>query len=103
MIRPVFGDVNTATSELLPEHKSAASRHLKIYPNPATTHFTVEWDSAAERLQALMIVNAHSGQIVKTIRDVEYSSVIEVDNLAAGAYIIMSPSTGENAKLLIIK
>ena len=103
MIRPVFGDVKTAISELAPERMSAAPKHLKIYPNPATTHFTIEWKSDADRLQTLMIANARSGQIVKTIRNVEYSSVIDVDDLAAGAYIIMSPSTSESAKLLIIK
>ncbi|MCR5455273.1 MAG: T9SS type A sorting domain-containing protein [Bacteroidales bacterium] len=103
MIRPVFADIKTATSELTPGQQIITPKRLKIYPNPASTHFTVEWGKDTDILRTLMIINARSGQVVKTIRDVEYSSIINTDDIPAGAYIIMSPSTGESAKILIIK
>ena len=52
---------------------------------------------------ALMIVNARSGQVIKTIRNVEDGGTVYLDDLAAGAYIAVSPSTGASAKFLIIK
>jgi hypothetical protein len=101
MIRPVFGDVKTATSELGAAHQSVPKKHLHIYPNPASTDITVEWGSGARK--TLAIINARSGQILKTMRDVEDAAVISLDGIPAGSYIIMSPSTGESAKFLIIK
>ena len=103
MIRPVFGDVKTAISELGTPHQ-LTSKNLKIYPNPATDYITVE--SGAEysgKPLTLMIVNARNGQVVKTLRDVEDGGEIAVDYLAAGAYIMVSPTTGASAKFLIIK
>jgi hypothetical protein len=100
MIRPVFGDVPTAVSELLPEYQ-LASKNLKIYPNPATDYITVESDSG--KPLTLMIVNARNGQVVKTISNVEDGGIVYLDDLAAGAYIAITPSTGASAKFLIIK
>ncbi|MBQ5551224.1 MAG: T9SS type A sorting domain-containing protein, partial [Bacteroidales bacterium] len=100
MIRPVFGDVPTAVTELLPEYQ-LASKNLKIYPNPATDYITVESDSG--KPLTLMIVNARNGQVVKTISNVEDGGIVYLDDLAAGAYIAITPSTGASAKFLIIK
>ncbi|MBR2104972.1 MAG: T9SS type A sorting domain-containing protein [Bacteroidales bacterium] len=102
MIRPVFGDVKTATSELLPAHQ-LTSKKLKIYPNPATDYITVESGTDSGKPLILMIVNARSGQVIKTIRNVEDGGTVYLDDLAAGAYIAVSPSTGASAKFLIIK
>jgi hypothetical protein len=50
-----------------------------------------------------MIVNARNGQVVKTISDVEDGGTVYLDDIAAGAYIMVSPLTGASAKFLIIK
>lgn len=103
MIRPVFGDIKTAISEHTHRKQLGTQKHLKIYPNPATTHFTVDWDANTDKLHNIIIINAQTGQITKTINDVEKSSFISTDDIPAGTYIIKAPFTGENAKILIIK
>lgn len=102
MIRPVFGDVKTAVSELEPDGR-LLSKKLRIYPNPATDYITVETGTDSGKPLSLMIVNARSGQVVKTIRNVEDGGTVYLDDIAAGAYIVVSPTTGASAKLLITK
>lgn len=101
MIRPAFGDIKTAVPEL--PTARAAARKLVLYPNPASTYVNVETEDGREQSLTLMIINARSGQVIKTVRDISAPGILDVDDIPAGAYIVVSPATGEKAKLLIIK
>ncbi len=104
MIRPSFGDIKTAISDIYPSTRTASAKpRMKVYPNPATTFINVEYDTDFDKPSPIMIINARTGQIIRTIRDIEIPAIIDVGDIPAGAYIISSPATGASAKLLITK
>jgi len=72
---------------------------LKIYPNPALNHFTLE---AAERIERYTIYSTH-GAIVKQ-STVTNDFQVQIDNLASGAYfIVVTTAKGVARKQFIVR
>ena len=72
---------------------------LKIYPNPALNHFTLE---AAERIERYTIYSTH-GAIVKQAT-VTNDFRVQIDNLASGAYfIVVTTAKGVARKQFIVR
>lgn len=66
---------------------------VKIYPNPASTNFTVKVDESAE---AYMTVLAITGtQVMETVR-VEGSYTVDVTNWSAGVYFVQVTTNGKS-------
>jgi len=72
---------------------------LKIYPNPALNHFTLE---AAERIERYTIYSTH-GAIVKQ-STVTNDFQVQIDNLASGSYfIVVTTAKGVARKQFIVR
>jgi len=72
---------------------------LKIYPNPALNHFTLE---AAERIERYTIYSTH-GAVVKQAT-VTNDFQVQIDNLASGAYfIVVTTAKGVARKQFIVR
>ena len=72
---------------------------LKIYPNPALNHFTLE---AAERIERYTIYSTH-GAIVKQ-STVTNDFQVQIENLASGSYfIVVTTAKGVARKQFIVR
>ena len=56
---------------------------INIFPNPATENLTIETTEKA----TIEILNI-AGQIIKTINTTDKQTIINVENLSSGVYII---------------
>lgn len=78
---------------------------LKIYPNPAQSHFTIAFSNTSNHYQLISIYNAH-GQIIYTKNQPKiYSShTISCNNWLPGSYTIkiVSKTSTINKKILIL-
>ena len=90
---------NLSASNPNAANASEAIVDLKIYPNPALNHFTLE---AAERIERYTIYSTH-GAIVKQAT-VTNDFRVQIDNLASGAYfIVVTTAKGVARKQFIVR
>ncbi|MCG8581564.1 MAG: leucine-rich repeat protein [Bacteroidales bacterium] len=68
---------------------------IKVYPNPATTHFTIE-GAGGETLSIFSV----SGAMVKQVNNLSNNQTIQTGNLPKGIYIVKA---GNYSQRLIIK
>ena len=90
---------NLSASNPNAANASEAIVDLKIYPNPALNHFTLE---AAERIERYTIYSTH-GAVVKQAT-VTNDFQVQIDNLASGAYfIVVTTAKGVARKQFIVR
>ena len=90
---------NLSASNPNAANASEAIVDLKIYPNPALNHFTLE---AAERIERYTIYSTH-GAVVKQAT-VTNDFRVQIDNLASGAYfIVVTTAKGVARKQFIVR
>jgi hypothetical protein len=85
MIRPVVGDalIITSVEDVVYRDKSL----LRIWPNPASDHITIEADEELMAGNAYLTILDING---REIRRTRLTRVIDVSSLPAGAYIIVT-------------
>lgn len=74
---------------------------FSTYPNPSSTHFTVNFDNIQQKNQ-LDIVDI-TGKVVKTFANVINNQSIEIDDLASGIYTLQMNNNGELLRSKIVK
>ena len=101
MIRPSFGDIQTATNDI--ESPKPQKATFNVYPNPASSNITIETSTYYNQPIKILIIDASTGRIVKTIPNAGNICNTDISDLATGIYIITSPQLGATTKILITK
>ncbi|MCQ2253452.1 MAG: T9SS type A sorting domain-containing protein [Bacteroidales bacterium] len=100
MIRPSFGNLKTATGDLLPENIKEVIlpkiHKLTIYPNPASEYIRIKAESAPGTIHIIDM----AGHNVRTINPQTLNNEIPIDDLIPGTYIIYAPLLRASAKFI---
>ncbi|NOQ25857.1 MAG: T9SS type A sorting domain-containing protein [Bacteroidales bacterium] len=114
--RDIFGNISEASDTIYPKTDSSVgiediednAKHIKVYPNPATGYFNIEFKSEEIINELNISIYSIDGKLVysnnKLINDNFIEEQINVKNMNTGIYIIKL-NTGKNiiTERLLIK
>ncbi|MFN8207254.1 MAG: family 16 glycosylhydrolase [Bacteroidales bacterium] len=89
----------------VPNEVQAFSKNeqIKMFPNPGNEHLTVSWESKLLTGEAgIDIINA-TGQVVKSFSRVQNNSILEINDLQKGIYLVSFRYGGNIEYLRFIK
>ncbi|MEL6624386.1 MAG: T9SS type A sorting domain-containing protein [Bacteroidota bacterium] len=80
----------------------AASSSVKVFPNPATDRFTVQWEQTHEGGELMLVDLTGRTQLAQNVTPNQMELQLEVSTLPSGFYWLRMPvGKGENRALLI--
>ncbi len=65
----------------------APQLYIKVYPNPATTHITIDWQQSNAESVSLQIFSS-TGRLVQSFGQVRSGQELSVEQLSSGVYLI---------------
>jgi hypothetical protein len=101
MIRPTFGYLKTPVNEVVDNNKTV-KKTVKIFPNPASDYITLQL-SCADCVKIPIDIYSIDGRKVKSLIINSQTTEIDVSDLPAGMYLVVSGKIYCREKLLIVR